>query len=244
MAEPSWNLTHTELRTFLFTGVLQAISDERWSSNTHILATVTVKDEEGEVIHRKKCAKNGNQHVEEVLIDELKEQFDLGKLAKIELLSNYSPCDRCAPKLIQLKDKYPNLKIKIKCAHVYNVWPGNQYTEANLQGLWKMMRKGIQVQAFTDDDWLELLKAHDINVTRLSEASEELDYGHKANLIEWGREQANRTTQAALDKCNGRVAATVSEIHDLYERANTEAIRMRQELEEEIESTPVKRAKK
>ena len=134
MAEASYHLTSHELRSFLLTGVLRVITGENWTNKAFVLATV--KNEMGEVILRKKYIYNGGQHAEEQLIADLRRKGKnlIDGAKEIELLSNYSPCDRCASQLIRLKS---GVKITIKCAHLYDVWPqpNVEFAKANLQGL-------------------------------------------------------------------------------------------------------------
>ena len=230
-ADTSHSLTPDELRSFLLTGVLGVITGEKWTNKSLLLATV--RNEMGELIHRNKYTYNDDRHTEEQLMEELRRDPEnegedrklINRAKEIELLSNYSPCDGCARKLIKLKTDYRRLKITIKCAHLYNVWPQRKrwLAWANILGLRDMDHAGIRLQAFTKDDWLQLLLDSGNGGSSLVEVLQDCGYDtNTARRIAWGRSLVDDTTREVLGIITHH-DADVADVHKVYKRVEAAA---------------------
>ena len=145
------------IKNLLTTGII----GKDWPKKTYLI--VVVKDSSGKVIWKKKYQTLPNHggvlpnenHTERQMLDDqgFNDQVEPGKVRKIILTSNYSPCKDCAKDLINFFNKRTELELTIRFSHPYE-----KKQEDHLEGLKDLDReKGITLEAMTEKSWLDVL---------------------------------------------------------------------------------------
>lgn len=146
-------LTDEEMRDFLSSGVDGA----EWPKGKSIF-WIIVDDCPKKYVYRRA---EGGPHAEIRFINELKRgrrgHRQVETAQEIEIFCNYSPCDECADQLQRLVSGHSDLRITIKCAHLYRVEDDPVYSERNIAGLKSLKSAGIKVESFDGNDWSRLL---------------------------------------------------------------------------------------
>ena len=216
--------TLEEIRGFLSSGVIGA----EWPKGEAFIWAV-VKDKEDKIIHQQKYVHQRQQqpmpHAEIQFIEALENGYQgdrlVEKAKKIELLVNYSPCDGCAPELLDLQSNHPNLKIVIKCAYLFNVYHRDENkARENFEGLKSLQAEDIQIETFSGEDWARLLHEATVEFKECYMHRVLKELGFCDDFIE-GREKTDRNIRNALQECqDGATLARIQQVYDTTKLSN------------------------
>lgn len=101
-------------------------------------------------------------HAEPRLIDYIKKEEDLTKIKRLTIYINYSPCTDCGNKLMELKQKFPNMQIKVIFSALYNQRRPScekkdcPCKEGDLEAIKKL--NALDAQSIKKEDWDCLIK--------------------------------------------------------------------------------------
>ncbi len=150
------------LSEMLKTGII----GERWPNVTYLI--VTIKEDEN--VFFEECYRSDPQdHAEMKMIKDeriwVEALVDVNGRYDIILIMNYSPCWKCAPKLIELKTKNKSSihSFTICFAHPYQT-KNPEDNKRNENCLKELSKAGITLEAMTERSWFDLVMRFRFNL--------------------------------------------------------------------------------
>lgn len=142
-----------ERKEFLKQLFITGIIGESWPKVTYVI--VFIKDKNGKYIYIKCYDSKDHTHAEIKMLRD-SEFLKMVKTREVDitLVSNYSPCSNCASPLEKF---YVNYEDYIESFTIRFSFPYFIDREDNQNGLKKLNKAGITLEAMTDKSWFEVI---------------------------------------------------------------------------------------